>query len=279
MKCYFFFLAFLFGIPFGMTQNLISNPSFEINGQLNCSSWYDGCKQELTYLCDTLVAGNPCDIAFYKDAPPEGGVWSLGATGIGNGFPATASTYITGQNGTNRYLFNIWMKDDGQAFGGAHIRIHSNGNDVLEKSIPTSGMGWNFYSIKDILKVDPTDSIEIVLSAFAAGPSFGDIYFDQVEFILLDSLSAVTGLNSTLHHISVFPNPVNEFLTFTLQDQNVEHTIYLYSLTGQILHSLTTSEQSINVDMNDWKSGIYFYTIERTKGRRQIGTGKFIVDN
>jgi len=279
MRLNFSIFSFLSFLSFGYGQNLIPNPGFEINGQLNCSSWYDACKQELTYLCDTLLPGNPCDISFYKDTPPGGGIWSLDATGIGNGFPATASTYITGQSGTNSYLFNIWMKDDGQAFGGAHIRIHSNGNEVLEKSIPTSGMGWNFYSLKDTLKLDPTDSIEIILSAFAAGPSFGDIYFDQVEFILLDSLSAVTGINSALHPVSVFPNPVNEFLTFTFQDQNVEHTIYIYSLTGQILHSLITSEQSINVDMNDWKSGIYFYAIERTKGRRPIGAGKFIVDN
>jgi hypothetical protein len=279
MQLYLSIFSFLSLLPFSFSQNLIPNSSFEINGQLNCSSWYDACKQELTYLCDTLVAGNPCDIAFYQDTPPEGGTWSLGATGIGNGFPATASTYITGQSGTHRYLLNVWMKDDGQAFGGTHIRIHSNGQDILEKSIPTSGMGWNFYSIIDTLKLDPTDSIEITLSAFAAGPSFGDIYFDQVEFILLDSLSAVTGINSSLYHISVFPNPVNEFLTITLQDQNVEHTISIYSLTGQIFHSLITSEQSITVNMTDWKSGIYLYLIERTKGRKQIGVGKFIVDN
>ncbi|HEX5112813.1 MAG TPA: T9SS type A sorting domain-containing protein [Saprospiraceae bacterium] len=278
MRTYFLFLSLLSFFSFGYSQNLVTNPGFETNGQPNCSSWYDGCKQELTYLCDTLVPGNPCDISFAKDAPQGGGTWSLDATGIGNGFPATASTFITGQSGTNQYLFNIWMKDDGQAFGGASVRVLHKGSVMSEKSIQTAGMGWNFYSVKDTLKLDPTDTIEITLSAFAAGPSFGDIYFDEVEFILLDSLSAVSDLNISSNHVSVFPNPVIDFLTFKLEERNVEHTIKIYSVTGQWVQTVISSDQNIIVDLNGKESGIYFYKVERTKERRQVGAGKIVVE-
>lgn len=279
MRYHLSIIVFVFSIGIAIGQNLVTNSSFESSGQLNCASWYDGCKQELTYLCDTLVPGNPCDISFAKDAPPGGGTWSLDATGIGNGFPATASTYITGQSGTNRYLFNIWMKDDGQAFGGAYVRVHSKGSVMSEKSISTSGVGWNFYSIQDTLKLDPTDSIEITLSAFAAGPSFGDIYFDEVEFILLDSLTAVPGIPNSINQVSVYPNPTHDFSTVEIQDENTEHTIYFYSLTGQLIERLNTLDQSFVIDLNEWRSGIYFYRVERTKERRQIGTGRIVVDN
>lgn len=278
MRTYFLFLSLLSFFSFGYSQNLVTNPGFETNGQPNCSSWYDGCKQELTYLCDTLVPGNPCDISFAKDAPQGGGTWSLDATGIGNGFPATASTFITGQSGTNQYLFNIWMKDDGQAFGGASVRVLHKGSVMSEKSIQTAGMGWNFYSVKDTLKLDPTDTIEITLSAFAAGPSFGDIYFDEVEFILLDSLSAVSDLNISSNHVSVFPNPVIDFLTFKLEERNVEHTIKIYSVTGQWVQTVISSDQNIIVDLNEKESGIYFYKVERTKERRLVGAGKIVVE-
>jgi len=270
---------FLLCSVFGFGQNLITNSTFESNGQLNCASWYDACHQELTYLCDTLLPGNPCDIAFYKDTPPTGGVWSLGATGIGNGFPATASTYIAGQNGTHHYLLNVWMKDDGQAFGGTNIAIRSKGNSVIQKTIPADSPNWAFYSVKDTLTLLPTDSIQITLSAFAAGPSFGNIYFDQVEFILLDSLSALSDIN---HHpinlVSVYPNPAKEYITLTIQDQNTDHTIYLYDVTGQPIQTLITSDQSIVVDMKDREGGLYFYRVERTKERLVIGDGKIIVE-
>jgi len=280
MRHHFSIIVFVFSCGITMGQNLILNSNFETNGQLNCDGWYDGCQQALTYLCDTLQHGNSCDIQFVKDAPPGGGVWSLDATGIGNGFPATASTYITGLDGTHYFLLKAWMKDPGQAFGGVNIGIRSKGTYELHKTVPTNNFNWAFYSMKDTLTLESTDSIQISLSAFAAGPAFGDIYFDQVEYILLDSLTSVpVVVQPGLNMASIYPNPVNEFLTFRLQGQNVEHSIYIYSLTGQLVQTVITSDQNIVVDANGWESGLYFYKVENTRDRRLIGAGKFLVDN
>ena len=51
-------------------QNLIMNSDFETGGQLNCSSWFDPCDNELTFLCDTITPDTTCNVMFYQDAPP-----------------------------------------------------------------------------------------------------------------------------------------------------------------------------------------------------------------
>jgi len=259
-----------------ISQNLIANSGFEINGQLNCASWYDACHQELSYLCDTLQPGNPCDIAFYKDTPPGGGTWSLGATGIGNSFPSTASTYITGQSGTNHYRLQAWMKDAGQAFGGINIVIRSKGENIFHKSVAADSTDWAFYAVPDTLTLQPGDSIQITLSAFAAGPAFGDIFFDEVKYILLDSLSSTHIEQLPKHSVSVFPNPVTNDITLDIRDPNEEHLISIYTLTGQLVQQLLTLDQQVTVDMRAWESGLYFYRIERSKESLVIGQGKII---
>ncbi len=279
MKYLLSFVPFILCSSFGFGQNLISNSGFESNGQLNCMSWYDACDQELTYLCDTLQPGNPCDIMFYKDTPPEGGVWSLGATGIGNGFPATASTYITGQSGTHQYLLNVWMKNDGQAFGGANIGIRSNGINVVEKTIPANSPDWAFYSVRDTLKPEPADTIQITLSAFAAGPAFGNIYFDQVEFILLDTLTSGISFDpARTSQVAIYPNPAIQYINLNMLDQHQEHTISLYSMTGQLIQTQVTSDQLVTINLKGWESGLYFYRVESGSERRTIGAGKFVVE-
>jgi len=277
MRFLIFILSFVFSIHFGFGQNLVSNGDFEYNGTLNCATWYDRCEQELTYLCDTLIPGDPCDVGFYKDTPPPGGNWSIGLTGVGNSFPALANTYITGQSGTNLYQLNIWMKDPEQAFGGAHIGTLSNGKYTESKTVPAESEVWAFYSVLDTLKLQSTDSIQISLSAFAGGPAFGNIYFDKVELFLLDSLTSIANIDHPSNFVSVYPNPAIQYITLDIQDLNKEHTIYLYNITGQVIQTLLTSDQSVTLNMKSWGSGLYFYRVERTKEKRPIDQGKFIV--
>jgi len=277
MRFLLFISSFVFSIPFGFSQTLNSNDDFEYNGTLNCATWYDRCEQELTYLCDTLIPGDPCDVGFYKDTPAPGGNWSIGLTGVGNSFPALANTYITGQSGTNLYQLNIWMKDPGQAFGGAHIGILSNGKYTESKTVSTESEVWTFYSVLDTLKLQSTDSIQISLSAFAGGPSFGNIYFDKVELFLLDSLTSISNIDQPSDYVIIYPNPTVQYIHLDIRDQNVEHSLLVYSATGQLLQILETSDPTITIDMKAWGNGLYFYRVERTKERRCVGEGKIIV--
>jgi hypothetical protein len=215
---------------------------------------------------------------FYKDTPDNGGIWSLGVTGVGNSIPSSANTYITGQSGTNHYLLNVWMKDLGQAWGGVIIRKLSNGQIMSEKTVRADSADWTFYSVPDTMTLQPTDSIQISLWAFAAGPAFGNIYFDQVEYILLDTLSSLNDSDVALFSkVSVYPNPTSQYITMKIRDENHEHNIWLYRETGEIVQKLVTSDQRVTIDMQHWESGLFFYCIERSKGGLRIGEGKFIV--
>ncbi|HJW30062.1 MAG TPA: hypothetical protein VJ508_12560, partial [Saprospiraceae bacterium] len=210
-------------------QNLISNSDFEFNGQLDCASWYDACHQELLYLCDTLIPATPCDVQFHKDAPVTGGVWSIAVTGIGNGPASTASTYITGQSGTNQYLLNAWMKDAGNGWGGINIGTHKKGKYDLHKTVRADSSNWAFFSTLDTLTLESTDSIEITLWAFAAGPAFGDINFDQVKLFLTDSLSAIPVTETSSPRIQVYPNPASQYITFDLGADFKHYQVSIYN--------------------------------------------------
>src|SRR5687767_7007328 len=109
MKSYTFIVVCFLLINNSFSQNLVPNGDFETGGQLNCSGWYDGCGRELIYLCDAIEPDTLCDVMFYQDAPPLDGNWSVGVTGVGNSFPSSANTFITGESGTHIYQLNVWM--------------------------------------------------------------------------------------------------------------------------------------------------------------------------
>jgi len=168
-------------------QNLISNPSFEISGQLSCISWYEQCGRELTFLCDTIFPDTVCGAQFYQDAPVGGGNWSLEIIGTGNNPPSYAETYITGQSGTHIYELSIWMKDSGDAFGAASINIISQGQLSSGKSVSADSVSWALFTLSDTLTLQPSDTIVVFLSVVAPGPLMGSIFFDLVELKKNDS--------------------------------------------------------------------------------------------
>lgn len=279
MRTCFSIFSFLSFLSFSYGQNLISNPGFENNGQLNCASWYDACKQELTYLCDTTIAGTVCDVKFQQDVPPGGGNWSMAITGVGNSPPATASTYITGQEGTSVYQLSAWMKDFGNGWGGINIGTRSKGMYTLSQTLRADSMEWAFFSLTDTLKLQPGDSIDITLWAFAAGPSFGDIGFDEIELSVIDTLTAVFDQSSFLPvQVTCYPNPAHHSLTINMNDQTGQFTIYCYSLSGQLIHSLQTTEKVVVLNTAGWNRGVYFFRVEQSGDRKLVGEGKFMVE-
>ena len=127
----------------GYGQNLISNSSFETNGQLNCQSWYDACGFELTHQCDSTPPY--CNGEFYQDAPANGETWCLKLTAgmlPGEGF---AETYITGQSDTNIYQLDYWMKSPGWS-GGASIGIISQNQFTASKTMSDTTSIWKKYT-------------------------------------------------------------------------------------------------------------------------------------
>ncbi|MGB4930939.1 MAG: T9SS type A sorting domain-containing protein [Chitinophagales bacterium] len=60
---------------------------------------------------------------------------------------------------------------------------------------------------------------------------------------------------------SLYPNPANNFITIET-DFSTEKTIYITDALGQIVKTITTSENNITIDLNGIASGVYFIKME-----------------
>jgi len=91
---------------------------------------------------------------------------------------------------------------------------------------------------------------------------------------LIDSLLQITpvpieesgNIPSQVELISTFPNPFNSQTTIKLRVQNpVIGTLRIYDSLGSLLktikQNLYSGNNSIRIDMNDYSSGIYFFSI------------------
>jgi len=259
-------------------QNLISNSDFETSGQLNCQSWFDMCGREFTYLCDTIIPDTICYSMFYQDAPLIGGNWSLGVIGVGNSPPSNANTYITGLNGTNIFELNIWMKDLSPAWGGVEISTISQGQYTLEESISADSADWTYYTVTDTLTLLPSDTIKITLWAIAAGPMTGIIYFDLVQFSIVDTSTFVqNSYENNNNLVNVYPNPSHGQITFETENKGYK-TLNIYNSAGQIIKVIKTNKNKFIIDNRVLSKGQYFYKMTSTSDRTIIGQGKFLID-
>ena len=66
--------------------------------------------------------------------------------------------------------------------------------------------------------------------------------------------------NQHIQRISVFPNPVSRLLTFESPDPG-EHSVKIFSLDGQMVHSREMEVVSNQVDLSSLRNGVYFITI------------------
>ncbi len=68
--------------------------------------------------------------------------------------------------------------------------------------------------------------------------------------------------NNTLENtFSIYPNPANNFITIET-DFSTKKTIYLTDALGQIVKTITTSENNITIDLQGIASGVYFIKME-----------------
>lgn len=260
----------------GFGQNLILNPDFENNDGLFCDHWYDRCGEELTYICENTPPEPVCDVLFYQDAPPADGTWSIGITGVGNSVPGTASTYVTGLDGTSNYLLNVWMKDAGNAFGGIEVGVLSQGQYSTIKTITADSTDWKFYTAGFPLNLDPSDSIQIKLSAFAAGPLFGVIHFDLVELIQLDTVNSLFHVEKV--DMKAYPNPCNDHFMIELNDHTLgDYTITLFNAIGRQVKTVHSHQKITTIDVMNDENGLFYYQAKRSPDQKMIGSGRIVM--
>jgi hypothetical protein len=147
------------------TTNLITNSSFEINGEPSLAGW------EL--LCSDIK---------YTDASPGGGKWAIcmpqGWLPANNYIMTTVSAPI----GTNEYKLSYY----GKVRGGLNLYIKKQDSLIFCNRIYTQDQDtiWRYYSVLDTLKTLPGDSL--VVKVIAGSAEVGEYcYFDLCKLELI----------------------------------------------------------------------------------------------
>ena len=80
------------------------------------------------------------------------------------------------------------------------------------------------------------------------------------------SIASVTGSieNIELEEIKVYPNPANDVLNFSM-NQNIS-AIRIMGLDGKVVYNESVNTPSLSVDLSSFSSGTYFYQIRTEKG-------------
>ena len=104
-----------------------------------------------------------------------------------------------------------------------------------------------------------------ILSATGFLPDSGNITIGNNDTIINLILYVDTsGVNEIYNDISIklYPNPVEDILQISFENYTSKSKlIEVISLTGQLIKSYKTSEQSFSIDMSCMNKGFYFISI------------------
>ncbi|MBL4755801.1 MAG: T9SS type A sorting domain-containing protein [Flavobacteriales bacterium] len=87
----------------------------------------------------------------------------------------------------------------------------------------------------------------------------------------------VVGLNELRHlsNVNVYPNPVNQQLTFEFESTE-ERLITIYSSTGKKVSTFESKGTKTGIDVKELANGFYYYSVQMLEDAVVIGRGSFI---
>jgi len=150
-------------------DNLILNPSFELNGVSTVAFWF---------------VNMPSLVQFTNDTPPNGGNWAITIDVLwGSGNDVITSIAIP--EGTHVYKFSFWSKYSNKP---GYTEIHLDARDSLYQinRINVDSESWKNYSILDTITSVSGDSLQIKLSGGFSNIVPGKTYFDLCTLELLE---------------------------------------------------------------------------------------------
>jgi len=206
--------------------------------------WYDN---SLTYLQDGTkinVANLTSDKKYYLKAINSQGCFSD---------PAEISLHV-----------------DNVHAGFTHdISTVALGNAVkfTSTSINARSFAWNFFEGDIIYEENPvhyyntlggtnSKKFDVKLNVISPGGCRDSLLLSDVVTVFNDITGVETSKNVTF---SYYPNPVSEKLYLSSSERI--RTIKVFTINGNLIESLTFNEESVSVDFNQLKSGIYFLEV------------------
>ncbi len=145
-------------------EELITNPSFERNGQPSLDGW----------TVDSNINITP---VFSADVPSSGGKWSV-VIAAGDRVMFMLHAHVTVPAGQHPYHFSIWGKCDGKS-GYADLAL----NGTRFRSISIVDTTWTLYEADDALEAVSGDEVTITLTSHGSdGTNAPACWFDLCRF-------------------------------------------------------------------------------------------------
>lgn len=159
-------------IPTEPTEvNLLTNPTFELNGAPSLHGW---------------IVSNSAVVQFSNDVPHYGSGRSIIFKSWGKSPPLSNSIFamIPAPAGTHIYRLSIFGKKSGVVGGLVYIgcNLRSNATAEYYSSIPVVDSMWTFYSKIDTLTTDVSDTLFVVMNGGSACTESGSTHFNTVKF-------------------------------------------------------------------------------------------------
>ncbi len=157
------------------SHNLLSNPSFEADGQPSLTGW-------------RWMWGDSSNTGFSSDAPALGGAWSL-RFGNGYPFPPICTQSVSTPVGPHRYRFSIWAKAYGFLDGDAYVGVKTGDTITTRISVHVqrSDTAWTYYEFVGTISTGQSESLSVSLTTgFLSGTMKGaSVWFDLCRLELL----------------------------------------------------------------------------------------------
>jgi hypothetical protein len=84
----------------------------------------------------------------------------------------------------------------------------------------------------------------------------------------------VTGITESGKNIAaIYPNPATDQINININNAGVMNTINVVNMLGQSLYAVQTDEATLNINVSDYKKGIYFIRVSNASGN---STAKFV---
>ena len=134
--------------------------------------------------------------------------------------------------------------------------------------------------LSDPNNVSTPDSLSLSFFASLGGVAGLGTDTDGTE-LLVDNIrfvSMITGVEESLQDvlsIKVYPNPVVDYLTFEVDNPDVQNLVF-FDVTGKMVHRELLSSGTTNVELPQGSAGTYFYIVTAKDGR-QMKSGKISV--
>jgi choice-of-anchor B domain-containing protein len=127
---------------------------------------------------------------------------------------------------------------------------------LIDQLIPPNfTMSWETKSISlsNLLPLNSSLQLMVRISDYSPNVNITEAGFDRFS---ITNYNVTSIPNSTASSLHFYPNPTNDIIT--INGLEVNNKIDIHDLNGIRMKEITTDSEQMNIDLTDFRSGIYF---------------------